>query len=134
MKAARALADITVEQLADRIGGRGLGTKTLYNVERGERPLQPREIATIAEACEVPAAFFTADLHEVFDEAPPALATRVDELERQVAELVRRFGADAPASPPDELLQMPEESPTNARSTRHATRTQDTDSRSGTGR
>lgn len=61
IRAARILANVTVEELAERIGVRGLGAKTLGAIEREERPVRRMELAEIARACELPLAFFTID-------------------------------------------------------------------------
>src|SRR5688500_4215510 len=62
LRAVRALADLTVEQLADKMNLPGLGAKTLGAIERGERDLRPHELPVIAAACDVPPEFFTADI------------------------------------------------------------------------
>lgn len=64
LRAGRALAGITVEQLAERLGP-GLGAKTLYNVERGEREIRPMELREVARACGLPFAFFVMDFGEL---------------------------------------------------------------------
>ena len=50
---------ITVDELADRIDETGLGRKTLGAIERGERKVQRSELIVMAEALELPLAFFT---------------------------------------------------------------------------
>lgn len=62
LRAARVLADLTVQQLADKLDTPGLGAKTIGAIERGERAVRPHEIRVVAEALNVPVEFFTAGL------------------------------------------------------------------------
>jgi transcriptional regulator with XRE-family HTH domain len=90
IRAARALADLTVEELADAIDAKGLKAKTLGAIERGEREVRPHELRAIAEACGLPYEFFTADFNILT--APhhgSNLAERMDELEADLKELRR---------------------------------------------
>lgn len=50
LKAARALAGLTVTGLAKRLDLPDLGAKSLGNVERGQRDLKPQEIQPLVEA------------------------------------------------------------------------------------
>lgn len=63
LKAARELAGLTVQELAERIDSERLGAKALGSLERGDRktPPQPHELAAIAAACGLPYEFFTVD-------------------------------------------------------------------------
>lgn len=61
IRAARALAGITVDELSGRLDGQRLSTKTLGNIERGDRDARPMELRAIAAACGVSYAFFTVD-------------------------------------------------------------------------
>lgn len=89
--AARALADITVKELAVRIQEaghtRGYSADNLGLMERGKRPIQPQNIAVLAEACGVSPAFFTVDFAGLDDTPPDALSAIEDRLERLTAEL-----------------------------------------------
>jgi hypothetical protein len=59
---------ITVEELAKRMAEPGLGWKTIGAIERGDRTAQRRDLIVIAEALELPLAFFTLT-HEQLVEA-----------------------------------------------------------------
>lgn len=62
VKAARALAGLTIEQLAERLTEEGrLGARTLRKIEAGDRPVRAMELREIARACDVPYGFFTTD-------------------------------------------------------------------------
>lgn len=111
MRAAMALAGLTVKQLAARIDGRGYSDKTLNNMLGDRlRPIEPRDFPVLAQACGLTPAFFTIDFSTIADD--PALAERVEALERQMATvsaaLFKRSEGDAPPSPPGELLQSGE--------------------------
>lgn len=62
LRAARALSGLTMEELAATFDEAGLGYKTLGRIERGERELRRMEVAILAEALNVPPAWFWADL------------------------------------------------------------------------
>lgn len=62
MRAARALADITVEELTARIDEPGLGYGTLGNLERGTRILRRMEVPVLAAGLGVPPAWFWVDI------------------------------------------------------------------------
>ena len=62
MRAARALVDITVEELAARIDEPGLGYGTLGKLERGERALRRIEVPVVAAGLGVPPAWFWVDI------------------------------------------------------------------------
>lgn len=78
IRAARVLADVTVEQLAAKLGA-GLGSKTLGMIERGERDVHTRELRDIAAACGLPYEFFTADLDRLPELTSQEPARRVRE-------------------------------------------------------
>lgn len=62
LRAAQALAGIrSVDELAERIGIEGLGRDTLYDMQRGKRPIRRHELREIADACGLPYEFFTVD-------------------------------------------------------------------------
>ena len=86
VRAARALAGFeSVEALADAIGQRGLSARTLRNIEQGRRHAEPRELAAIAEACDLTPQFFRLDF------SAPLSAhendTRLENVETQIASL-----------------------------------------------
>jgi transcriptional regulator with XRE-family HTH domain len=63
MQAARALAGLTIDKLAERINERGLSARSLRDIESGEtKDVQRSRQVAIIEACGLPAAFLTADL------------------------------------------------------------------------
>lgn len=90
--AARALADITVKELAARIQEaghtRGYSADNLGLMERGKRPIQPQNIAVLAEACGVSPAFFSVDLAALGETADAAngLRERIESLEAEQTE------------------------------------------------
>ena len=62
VKAARALAGLSVGQLAKRLDEPGLGERTLRDLESQKgRSFYRRELRAIAEACGLPYEFFTMD-------------------------------------------------------------------------
>lgn len=67
LRAARALAGLSVEQLAERLGERGLSAGTLYNIERGARGIQRWQLNLIAEACGIHPSFFEVDFTQALD-------------------------------------------------------------------
>lgn len=58
VKAARALADLTVEELAAKLARPGLGCGPIKAVEQCRRGLSTDETRAIAVACRVPIGFF----------------------------------------------------------------------------
>lgn len=59
---------VTVDELAARIDEAGLGAKTLGAIERGERAVRPKsELRVIAEALELPLAFFTLEREDLLE-------------------------------------------------------------------
>jgi transcriptional regulator with XRE-family HTH domain len=59
LRAARAYAGLTIDELAERIG---VGRQTIVRNERGDREPKRMEIREIADACDLPLQFFSADL------------------------------------------------------------------------
>lgn len=88
MRAALALADLTIEELSERIGRRGYGDKTLYNMqgETGKRPILPQDIEVISKACGISPAFFSIDFSDLPD---TTTVDRLTALEKQVSDLSR---------------------------------------------
>lgn len=80
MKAARQLGGFTnVEDLAKRTG-KGLGPTVLREIEREQRGGEFRELREIAECCDLPVEFFTADLSrlaEISDDPRKLIAARL---------------------------------------------------------
>lgn len=63
MQAARALAGLTIEQLAGRLTDEpGLGERSLRNIENGSGSVPSSRRRVIIEACGVPSVFIDADL------------------------------------------------------------------------
>jgi transcriptional regulator with XRE-family HTH domain len=87
MRALRAMAGYgDMKQLAERLtargNGRGLKTKTLRSIEQGVRAADYRELREIAEACEMPVEWFTADfarLAKISDDARTVVAKKKQE-------------------------------------------------------
>jgi len=70
IKAARALAGITVEELAERIDREGLGLGPLKATEQGRRQPDTAELRTIAAACNLREDFFELRVETEVVEAP----------------------------------------------------------------
>jgi transcriptional regulator with XRE-family HTH domain len=86
VRAARAYKGITsVPALAEAINEPGMRVTTLYAIEQGKRHAPPRELAAIARACDLPAAFFEIDFRAIRPQ-PNDLETRLADLENKVAE------------------------------------------------
>lgn len=106
MKAARELAGISVDQLAQRINEKGLKTRTLRKIEQGERDLNPREVPAVAAACNVPPEFFEVDFWRLGElsaqptERARQAAEAAAERARQQRERSRRDRADPPQAAP----------------------------------
>jgi hypothetical protein len=100
IRAAMALADIgSWEELADRTP---LSRSTLKDLGTARGRADETHLRVIAAACELPYAWFTiADLgHAVTrEDDDPAVAERLEALERTVAALIRREGAPLPPGP-----------------------------------
>jgi transcriptional regulator with XRE-family HTH domain len=88
IQAARALAGLTVRDLAARIGVAGFGYGPLGEIERGSRHVQPHELEWIAQACDVDPSFFTADFSRPLDQpnhddgTAEVILERLDDLDR----------------------------------------------------
>jgi hypothetical protein len=99
IRAAMALADISSwDELAERTP---LSRSTLKDLGTVRGRADETHLRVIAAACELPYAWFTvADLGRAVarEDDEPAVAERVEALERQVAALLRREGG---APPPD---------------------------------
>jgi transcriptional regulator with XRE-family HTH domain len=110
VKAARALAGISVKELAERINQEGLGERTLRALEGDAgRAWRPMELQAVAQACGLPYEFFTVDFSSVFDREL-RVDDRLDELERR---LRRLEGVQAAPAPPGELGRRAEGSQPN---------------------
>lgn len=130
VKAARALAGISVKDLAERIGQKGLGERTLRELEGDAgRAWRPMELQAVAQACELPYEFFTVDFSQLSLSA--RTDTRLDALEAEV----RRLAAERPApGPPGELGRRAEGSlPSDERRPREESRAEEDQSRGAGG-
>jgi transcriptional regulator with XRE-family HTH domain len=78
VRAARAYAGLSVQELADAIG---LGLQTIKRIEAGKRNARRYEIWAIAETCSLPRDFFDIDFGLLCDRAETidALLRRVDD-------------------------------------------------------
>jgi transcriptional regulator with XRE-family HTH domain len=65
VRAARALRNASLDELAERIGEAGLGARTLRKIEGGDREVRAMELRTIAAALDLPYEFFTADFWDL---------------------------------------------------------------------
>jgi len=92
LRAARILADVTVEQLAERVTpGSRLSQRTLHKLEQGDTPLTAPIMRELAEALDLPYVWFTVpDIGLAL--VPPAqsqqeLTQRVSEMRAALEEL-----------------------------------------------
>lgn len=87
LRAARILADVTVEQLAERVTpGSRLSQRTLHKLEQGDTPLTAPIMRELAAALDLPYAWFTVDsIAQAL--AEPELHEQVSELQAAMAEL-----------------------------------------------
>ena len=75
LRAARILADVTVEQLADMVTpGSRLSQRTLHKLEQGDTPLTPPIMKELADALDLPETWFT--VPSIGDALAPAESTR----------------------------------------------------------
>lgn len=102
MRAALALAGLTVEDVAARIGARGYGAKTLYNMqsEANDRAITHRDVLVLAGACGVDPSFFSIDFSDLAggrDAGPDikALQGQVRDLAEAVVALASGQAEDA---------------------------------------
>jgi transcriptional regulator with XRE-family HTH domain len=88
VRAARAYAGLSVNELAERIG---LGLQTIKRIESGKRAARRFEIWAIAEACNLPREFFEIDLDllsrrsAALQETLARVDERLERLERQLS-------------------------------------------------
>lgn len=83
IRAARALAGFdSVDDLAAHVD---MGATTLRKMERGERPVRPRELREIAEACGLPYEFFTEDFERLGAGPAEGVEDRLSALEEAVS-------------------------------------------------
>lgn len=86
LKAARALAGLTVVQLAERIEQPGYGDKTLYAMEADTgRKILPKDFGVLATGCDLPREWFTADLAAAVTSS--GASGELDDLRSEVAEI-----------------------------------------------
>lgn len=99
IKAAMALAGLTIEDLADRIDQRGLGARTLRKLQDDDDSREARtwELREIAKACDVPEWFLTSSAiptYETPDTRPADLQAQIDALREDLTALKRRLAGD----------------------------------------
>jgi uncharacterized small protein (DUF1192 family) len=100
VKAARAIAGLSVAELAARIDQSGLGERTLRALEgEGGRQFRPMELQAIAQACDLPYEFFTVDFRKL-SLASGTLEDRLAVVEDEVRRLARERAAPAPPGVP----------------------------------
>lgn len=88
VRAARTYAQLTVGQLADRIG---MGAQTIKRIECGRRIARRHELWAIAEACALPRGFFEVDFERFVDQAE-LMSSTLTEIDQRLARLERRLG------------------------------------------
>lgn len=115
IRAARELAGLrSVEALVEAIDQKGLGRSVIREAEQGKRGLVARDLAAVADACQVPYAFFDMDffeaagalrersevrrLREDLDELREESRRRYDDLQRELAVLALEVRTQIAAS------------------------------------
>lgn len=96
IRAARAYADLSREELAKRFGG-AISSRLIRRLERGETRPSEAQLMLFASSCGLPPGFFTADFG-VLDDSPgtissqlDAVVERVQRVETDLSSLLRRF-------------------------------------------
>lgn len=89
IRAARAYSGMTLDELAERVG---IGRMTLYRMENGQRDVKRMELREIAEACDLPAEFFTGDWTDLGNDAG-----RLDAIEDKLDTLLHNWNTYATA-------------------------------------
>src|SRR5690349_6833259 len=89
VRAARAYAGLSVNELASRIG---LGLQTIKRIECGKRTARRFEIWAIAEACDLPRDFFELDL-ELLSRRAAMLQDTLTRVEERLERIERRISA-----------------------------------------
>lgn len=95
----------SVEAVADAINQKGLGVKTLRNIESGTRTAQKRDIQAIAEVCGLPPEFFTAD--DPFAGQSSDLAESLEQIHRKLDLLLKAAGISLPDEPGEAAGEIP---------------------------
>lgn len=85
VRAARAYAGLSVNDLANRIG---LGLQTIKRIESGKRTARRFEIWAIAEACGLPREFFEMDL-ELLNRQATVMHEALSRVEERLARIER---------------------------------------------
>jgi transcriptional regulator with XRE-family HTH domain len=88
VRAARAYAQLTVGELADRIG---LGAQTIKRIEAARRNPRLHEVWAIAEACGLPRAFFELQFSGLIDRAELVVGVLSD-IDARLRRLEQRLG------------------------------------------
>lgn len=83
LRAARAFADLSREQLVKRLADSDLTVRKIARFEQGLAQPSVEQVAAVAAACRLPAAFFTTDF-EALNDPLAALSARVDEVTAQL--------------------------------------------------
>lgn len=86
IRAARAYADLSRDQLVERVTDPEITARKLARFELGSARPTDTQIDKLAEACHLPRAFFTVDF-KALDDPLAALSARVDEVTAQLASL-----------------------------------------------
>lgn len=90
VRAARAYAGLSANELAERIG---LGLQTIKRIEAGKRNPRRYEIWAIAEACALPRAFFELDF-ELLCERAETLAALMERLDGRLRRIEAQTAAN----------------------------------------
>jgi transcriptional regulator with XRE-family HTH domain len=87
VRAARAYAGLSVNELAGRIG---LGLQTIKRIESGKRTARRFEVWAIAEACNLPREFFEIDL-DLLSRRAAALQEALAKVDERLERIERRM-------------------------------------------
>lgn len=108
IRAARVLAGMErVDDLAEAINRRGFARDTIYEVERGKRPVGDHELAWIAEATGIAPAFFRVDFATLGDQSGSEPGETLQEQLARHEALIRRLVAVALPMDEDESTPTP---------------------------
>jgi transcriptional regulator with XRE-family HTH domain len=93
VRAARAYAGLSVNELASRIG---LGLQTIKRIESGKRSARRFEVWAIAEACALPREFFEMDL-DLLNRQTVMLHDTLNRVEERLGRIERTMERNMPS-------------------------------------
>src|SRR3954453_8543251 len=91
VRAARAYAGLSIQELAARVG---IGLQTLKRIENGRRKPSGPELLAIAEACGLPREFFDLDL-DLLSNRALLLQRTMSQVDRRLSRIEQKLGLEA---------------------------------------